>query len=692
MQTNMHTYLLLAVLLAFSLTAYAGPSGELHNWTGQGDGWSWSDPDNWDTQNVPIEGDSAFIGGEAYVHVTGEKDAVAAFVKITDGATLFIPSDMSLNLGYSEGSSILMQDESTLVIWGTLDITHSGNIGLEMQDDSRALNRGTLKIEYTDHDAIDLEDNAAMRNRGDLELSYIGEEGIELDDDAQFHNVGDITMSYLEDSDGIDMEDSDTYFENDGLISIQFVLDEAEGIEVDEGTFVNKPSGKIELGFISGDYVLLQSDGEITNYGSIDIMFVPFGNMDNIPASTEILDIDVRSAIEVECGAVFTNEGEVDIELSLGGQSTPQELPFELEFISSLNVECGGGTLHNKDCATISIEGPLPMNNSGTLINEGYLNIDAGFLFGVPTIPFAHVNTGYFLNDGDIDAGEELNIGPAPVTEEWERNDIGNNAADSEIALGCGIQMQTDAVTFPNSSSDNIAFLSQNVCGDFIFEAKIDVAEGGFGGLMVRENHDADARMIGLLSNLGYNLRAVTRYNTGDPLSMTPHHTAFVDRIRIQRVNNYFRAFYGSGSGWQMFAQFYMDLPACVEVGLMAVHDNTGEAANISYSEVAFSGGTVIPTLSTPDQPSTTAAGPKQKAKVWPNPVQNQFTLELAQETAAAGTAVLRNELGQAVDQRLLQAGMWQLQFDAHDLPGGLYLLEVQTEDGYRETLKVIKP
>ncbi len=64
----------------------------LATWTGDGDGWRWEDPDNWEYDQVPDEYDNVLIGGDAYVQVT-EPGAESMSIQLDDDATLFIRSE-----------------------------------------------------------------------------------------------------------------------------------------------------------------------------------------------------------------------------------------------------------------------------------------------------------------------------------------------------------------------------------------------------------------------------------------------------------------------------------------------------------------------------------------------------------------------------------------------------------------------
>jgi hypothetical protein len=79
------------------------------------------------------------------------------------------------------------------------------------------------------------------------------------------------------------------------------------------------------------------------------------------------------------------------------------------------------------------------------------------------------------------------------------------------------------------------------------------------------------------------------------------------------------------------------------------------------------------------------------KAVIAPNPVQDVFTLDFSRPLFADGTATLFNEFGQRVGQRALRQGTSAIDWQAGNLPAGLYFLEVMAEDGYREVLKVVR-
>ncbi len=85
------------------------------------------------------------------------------------------------------------------------------------------------------------------------------------------------------------------------------------------------------------------------------------------------------------------------------------------------------------------------------------------------------------------------------------------------------------------------------------------------------------------------------------------------------------------------------------------------------------------------------AAQAAVSTKVYPNPAAVQLFVELGAEYEAGATLTLRNELGQALSHRVLQAGHQHSAWDVSGLSSGVYFMEVRTADGSREALRFVK-
>jgi hypothetical protein len=86
------------------------------------------------------------------------------------------------------------------------------------------------------------------------------------------------------------------------------------------------------------------------------------------------------------------------------------------------------------------------------------------------------------------------------------------------------------------------------------------------------------------------------------------------------------------------------------------------------------------------------AAQPEEReASVFPNPARDAFTLRFSRALRNGATATLRNQVGQALEQRQLLPGEAATDWDVSRLPGGLYFLEVRREGGPPQVLRVVK-
>ena len=748
MKTNMYTMLLLAFFAGSSLTVLADSGANA--WTGDGDGWRWEDPDNWEYDHVPSQYDSVVISGDAYVQVT-ELDAECATITIFDDATLFVRPEGSLYIHgyfydvapetsgigyYYPPDGIHASYNSTIVNWGEIYIGDEYFIspepssngyygpriydGIHLEEGASMLNRGVLSIEYVGGDGIEMDDDALFVNRDEVTINYVEDEGIDMDGDAIIRNRGTLDISYTR-YQGIDQDDSDTEFINHGILNISFT-DNEEGIELDDGLFRNTETGVVNIGFVANDLLYIRSGADFENYGEVNLNVTPFfpegADFPEIVASapedpeTEEDAPDVASIEEFTYGAILITGGDLhnysEINISplqiLGSPETPEEAPYYNTFASLLNV---GGELYNEDCASINIEGPFPIINDYDLYNMGTIDLSFG------DIPFSpqegpgpqfgeHINSGYFYNDGDILSDYPFFIGPNPIDEEWTKSSIGDQGENDNFSLGCDITITTSSRQGHRATTDNLAFLNQTLCGDGMLTARIDGISNGAAGIMIRDgegggNNGGPANVPSVASPKAFMIASRdadviyhgTRYNEGGQLTYTPFFTPHDRWLRVERIGNYIRAYHSTdGNSWSLFHQVYLQLGECAQIGLFATSQN-GAPAMAAFSHVEISGSEQY--FSVPDVPTAETPAIHQRATVWPTPVQSQFTVEFEQATQVAGTAILRNELGQAIGQRKLEPGTWQLQWDANTLPGGLYLLEVQTEDGYREVLKVLK-
>lgn len=187
----------------------------------------------------------------------------------------------------------------------------------------------------------------------------------------------------------------------------------------------------------------------------------------------------------------------------------------------------------------------------------------------------------------------------------------------------------------------------------------------------------------------GTNLtRWETRYETGAPHNDTHLYAYFPFWLRIVRQGTWFRGYYrNAGNNWVLIHQVYMELPECVEVGIATFTAIPNGNVNAVVSNVAVQG--TVPSLAVSNEAAEMATD--NRARIFPNPSDGQFTVELGQPTPLPITVSLRNTMGQIIEQRQFEPGTQQLSWQTQNLPNDLYFMEIPESDGTTQTLKWMK-
>lgn len=275
----------------------------------------------------------------------------------------------------------------------------------------------------------------------------------------------------------------------------------------------------------------------------------------------------------------------------------------------------------------------------------------------------------------------------------WTASDIGTQNSDYSfdpcVAGPTDYNISTDGYHLIPNTSDNMAFAYLPLCGNGGIQARIEDVEGGYAGLMIRESSAPGAKMTAIYSNLTNLLRRETRYQTNGVRSSGTSYASFPFMLRLVRQGDWIRGFYKNSSQWVLFHQVYLPMEECVEMGLAVFSTDPFGTATATFDKVNYMSGMNLSAPAT--SPIADALSDVQRARVAPNPTSGAFTLDFERPLEIAATAVLRNELGQAIQQLQLPAGAVNHNFDGSNLPRGLYFLEVRDAQGYREVLKVMQ-
>ena len=89
---------------------------------------------------------------------------------------------------------------------------------------------------------------------------------------------------------------------------------------------------------------------------------------------------------------------------------------------------------------------------------------------------------------------------------------------------------------------------------------------------------------------------------------------------------------------------------------------------------------------------SVATSSPEAQVRAYPNPAQEQLTLQATFSRAQVITLRVHNALGQLIltQRESVPAGRWQKTLEVADWPAGVYLVHVAGDDAPR-VLKVLK-
>ena len=328
--------------------------------------------------------------------------------------------------------------------------------------------------------------------------------------------------------------------------------------------------------------------------------------------------------------------------------------------------------------------------------------------FPAATYECAHDNQNFIIpvsvtdasnNTASCNASITVKIGDA-LPGGWTASDIGNSGT-----MGNSTSFDPCATTTPSagdfvitgggnnatsSTTDNVAFAGQTVCGDGTITAKIEsISAGGYGGLMIRETTTAGSKQVAVFSNMSSILRHEARYTTNGPKQVSSFFKPNPIWLRLQRQGNWVFAYYSTtGVAYQYVHAVMVSMQSCVEFGLASFTYLPGQQTNATFSNVSITGASgpnaQVPTI-------TEEATSRQQLSLYPNPTRGIANLVFEDGLSEDATVTLRNQLGQVVEQRELRAGDYNTEWNVSALADGLYLFEIRQEGKAVQVLRLVK-
>jgi hypothetical protein len=187
-----------------------------------------------------------------------------------------------------------------------------------------------------------------------------------------------------------------------------------------------------------------------------------------------------------------------------------------------------------------------------------------------------------------------------------------------------------------------------------------DVSSNGYGGVMIRETNAPGARQASLFSNLTNILRHESRALPMHPKTVNAFYKINPVWLRLDRQGDWIFA-YSSADGYnfQYVHAVFVPMGYCVDVGVASFTFSPVMTADAVFSNISVTGAYGGVSEEDPTLPAEVEVAPLSlETKLFPNPTQDRFTIQLDQPLETNSQLVLRSGLGQVVGTRTLDC--WQ--------------------------------
>ena len=460
MKNNTFTKIIFLFFINFLILSSVVSAQEI--WTGMGDGTSWNDAANWESNTVPAAG--ALVEIKKDVTITGTATDAPAQIKLANKATVTLNLDMTIGDGTLNDHAVKVGNRCTL--------NFGGNAMINPKDTKAGINVSGGADSIT----VNIMSGATV-------TILQGLNGVNMANPLSFFNVeGTLTIN-----DGVKNGiKSSCTMTNNGTIDIGAML--TDGIIIGAGTFENKVMGVVEITKPVDDCLEVLGGSTFTNYGILalvasdsasssnncialgkDTLATFINEVSGMIAADGGLDT-IGRAISVDTAGVFSNKGEVTI---IGGDEKGRFYnrgTISNELGGIIDAEDGRmninfGTFTNNGLVKSTFGGSGIFTN-GTTINNAFFDYENSnnFSSGSGTI----TDNGINVNNAKIDAGGNCTIDIGETTYEYFTDNASLGMTDASGALTFADNSLAGDSIILTTTFDGIELTVINICAQAV--------------------------------------------------------------------------------------------------------------------------------------------------------------------------------------------------------------------------------
>ncbi len=298
--------------------------------------------------------------------------------------------------------------------------------------------------------------------------------------------------------------------------------------------------------------------------------------------------------------------------------------------------------------------------------------------------------SGFSSSTGAFSMSISCLCGPA-LGAPWTVTNIGasNGGAIENV---CDGTIDVSATNYGSPTNDVQTYAWQQLCGNGFIKAKLNnVTNGGWGGIMFRENNAGGSKKIALRSQLTNavvrDLRASTNGVMQQQMFPKPNAPQW---LRLTRTGNVFLGETSfDGVNWDFTFSTTLVLPSCIEVGLFAQSINVNTTTTAVFSNIMGVALTppIIPLVQGNNDTEVESIG----FSLFPNPAKDEVNIKLPSYIGKQVQIAVYNNVGQAVIVRDIDEVQDAIErLPLNELANGVYFVTVRSEGVPMQTQKLI--
>lgn len=271
---------------------------------------------------------------------------------------------------------------------------------------------------------------------------------------------------------------------------------------------------------------------------------------------------------------------------------------------------------------------------------------------------------------------------------QWGHSDIDQANGDA-VYDPCEESFTINSSGYSSPYIDEQHLAYQEICGDAEIIAHVESIDNpGRAGVEFRETLDPESKMVSLKTYLSLFVTRSYRATTGGN-SLSKNLLRFGHSwLKIVRSGNSFTGYTSSnGINWTSAFSVFISMENCIYVGLFTESNNVNTVTTAVFDNVMVNGNNNYG-YNAPIQPPTPTgeaeAITKSGLNLYPNPTGGLLNVDLERVPEEPVWVEILDVNGQVLyyEKHDMESGALQLNIEAMNIPAGMYLLNIRTQDG----------